>query len=211
MKSLLILCSLFIATSTAYAETYKWEDANGVHLTDNPTSIPDEYRAKALREARADTSAAKMQAGMSPSRQNAAIAEPDYQADNEPNRIAAEAIRAQQPTLKAHQATQAARMERELIQPLARFLAIWILVGVFTCIVWLLTLIDILRSEFTNPTNKIVWLLLVICIAPLGVLLYYMIGLNQKIGRLSATEKERAELVSRLYPKEREKGDFKIS
>jgi len=214
MKSLLILCSLLIATSIACAEMYKWEDANGMHFTDNPMSIPEKYRAKALGEAGAAD--AKPQVGMSPAQQSKTVAESEHlrnmeEANIERNRIAAESIKSQQAALKAQQAIQAARMEQQIIRPLLRFVAFWILIGAFTFIVWLLTLVDILRNEFTNPTNKIVWLLIVLFLAPVGVLLYLIVGRNQKIDRLSAREKEQAELLARLHPKEQKDGDFNIS
>ncbi len=216
MKSSLFLCFLLIATSLVYAETYKWEDANGMHFTDNPTSIPEKYRAKALGGTDEGISVVKPPVGSLPPQQNNPIADLEYlrkmeQANSERNRIAADSIKSQQSALKAQQAKLAARMEQEVIQPLARFMAMWILIGTVTFIVWLLTLIDILRNEFTNPTNKIVWLLLVLCLAPLGVLLYLIIGRSQKINSLSISEQEQAELLSRLSPNEHKDGEFKIS
>lgn len=46
---------------------------------------------------------------------------------------------------------------------------------VFT--VW--ALIDVLKSEFTG-SNKIIWTLVVLFLAPLGCILYYFIGTKQK-------------------------------
>jgi len=48
-------------------------------------------------------------------------------------------------------------------------------------IIWLWALIDVLRSEFTNSTNKIVWILLIFFLPFLGALLYLIIGRGQKI------------------------------
>jgi len=45
---------------------------------------------------------------------------------------------------------------------------------------WLWALIDVLRSEFTNSSNKIVWVLLIFFLPLLGALLYLLIGRNQK-------------------------------
>lgn len=42
-------------------------------------------------------------------------------------------------------------------------------------------LIDILKSEFTNSINKIIWLILVLVTGPLGIILYFFIGKKQKI------------------------------
>lgn len=42
-------------------------------------------------------------------------------------------------------------------------------------------LVDILKSEFTNSVNKIIWLILVLLTGPLGIVLYFFIGRKQKI------------------------------
>jgi ABC-type molybdate transport system permease subunit len=46
---------------------------------------------------------------------------------------------------------------------------------------YLYTLINILKSEFTNSVNKIIWLILVLFTGPLGIVLYFFIGRKQKI------------------------------
>lgn len=51
----IIIVLIFLSFTTAsFAETYKWEDAEGMHFTENANSIPKKYRAKALAEARGD-------------------------------------------------------------------------------------------------------------------------------------------------------------
>jgi len=52
----------------------------------------------------------------------------------------------------------------------------FILVIVFT----LLALIDILKSDFKESVNKIVWVLVVIFLPLLGAILYFIIGRAQK-------------------------------
>jgi len=52
-------------------------------------------------------------------------------------------------------------------------------VGLATFIVWLVALVDILRSEFTG-NNKIIWLLVVIFVPLIGAILYFLIGRRQK-------------------------------
>ncbi len=48
-------------------------------------------------------------------------------------------------------------------------------------VVFIYVLIDILKSEFTNSVNKIIWLILVLFTGPLGIVLYFFIGRKQKI------------------------------
>lgn len=51
MKYLLVVILIF-STTFASAETYKWEDKNGMHFTDNPSNVPQKYRDKAIAEAK---------------------------------------------------------------------------------------------------------------------------------------------------------------
>jgi len=47
-------------------------------------------------------------------------------------------------------------------------------------VITIMALIDVLKNEFVG-TNKIVWVLLVVLLAPLGSVLYYFIGRRQKV------------------------------
>jgi hypothetical protein len=50
--------------------------------------------------------------------------------------------------------------------------------ALFILVLW--SLIDVLRNEFTG-NNKIIWLLVIILLPPLGSVLYIFIGREQKI------------------------------
>lgn len=52
-------------------------------------------------------------------------------------------------------------------------------VGVF--LIWLATIIDIVRNDFKNGVDKIVWFLFVMLLPPIGIFLYCIIGRSQKI------------------------------
>ena len=47
-------------------------------------------------------------------------------------------------------------------------------------IFWAWALIDILKSDFKDSINKLIWLLVVFFLYVLGALLYIIIGRNQK-------------------------------
>lgn len=47
-------------------------------------------------------------------------------------------------------------------------------------LIWLISLIDILRNEFTG-NNKIIWFLVVFFLPTIGSILYFFIGTDQKI------------------------------
>jgi membrane protein DedA with SNARE-associated domain len=54
------------------------------------------------------------------------------------------------------------------------------LLGFVVLVLWIWALIDILKSDFKDNINKIIWLLVVLLLNFLGVLLYYFIGRGQK-------------------------------
>jgi len=56
---------------------------------------------------------------------------------------------------------------------------VWIMIAI-AAIFWIYSLVDVVRSDFTNPKNKTTWLLLLIFLAPLGTIFYLMIGRSQK-------------------------------
>lgn len=56
----------------------------------------------------------------------------------------------------------------------------WIIFWVIFCgvgfVLWLWALIDCIRRQFTNPNDKILWIVLIILIAWIGPILYLIIG-----------------------------------
>jgi len=51
----------------------------------------------------------------------------------------------------------------------------------FTLILWVWALVDLLRSSFADQTNKLIWTLVIIFLPLLGALLYFWIGQEQKL------------------------------
>ena len=65
------------------------------------------------------------------------------------------------------------------------FFAVWGLVlvtGLAFTVFWIVEIIDVLRRDFVEPFNKIIWLLVVFFLHGLGALIYYFVGKPQ--GRL---------------------------
>ena len=62
------------------------------------------------------------------------------------------------------------------------FIASIILLAIGIFLIWLATIIDIVKNEFKRDADKIVWFLFVMVLPPLGVLLYFFIGRFQKTG-----------------------------
>ena len=48
-------------------------------------------------------------------------------------------------------------------------------------IAWLYVVVDILRSEFKNAGDKIIWFIFILVMPPFAVPLYFIIGRQQKI------------------------------
>ncbi|MDD2887646.1 MAG: PLDc N-terminal domain-containing protein [Aliarcobacter sp.] len=57
-----------------------------------------------------------------------------------------------------------------------------IVLGFFALFIY--ALVDILKSEFENSINKVIWLLLIIFMGPIGVVLYLIIGKKQKVKKV---------------------------
>lgn len=192
----------------SYAETYKWEDASGMHFTDNPDSVPMKFRAKTYEAVRENVRTVNPPAYKPFDRQSYTITDQKKDdnavlANAEQNLLAVEAMKRQQSALNTQRRVQTAELEQKVFRPLAKFTAFMMSLLILSLFIWFSTLLDIICSEFKDPSNKIVWILLVLFLAPLGIILYFLIGRSQKIENLSTSGKAPAEPLSRLHPKER--------
>jgi len=174
MKTVIILYLLVFLASAASADIYTWEDANGTNFTDDPSSIPQRYREQPPVASTLLSGTLHDRVGMSPQDRLAAAQETraaERQANQAGHRRAVEVKRQQQKDTQNFQNT---------LQSLARFVVIWLLLGSFLFVVWVITLVDILRSEFQTPSGKAVWMLLVLFLPLLGMLIYMILGSHQK-------------------------------
>lgn len=48
-------------------------------------------------------------------------------------------------------------------------------------ILWLWALVDLLKSDFKNSINKLIWVILIVFLPVLGAILYLLIGRGQKV------------------------------
>ncbi|OSS42246.1 hypothetical protein DESAMIL20_1799 [Desulfurella amilsii] len=55
------------------------------------------------------------------------------------------------------------------------------LLSIIIAILWLMALIDILKSDFKDGLTKVIWLVFVIFLPFLGSILYFFIGRDQKL------------------------------
>ena len=63
-------------------------------------------------------------------------------------------------------------------------IGIFWLLGIALFVTWIISIIDVIKSEFINPNDKTTWILLLIFIAPLATILYQTIGVKKKEGYL---------------------------
>jgi hypothetical protein len=77
-------------------------------------------------------------------------------------------------------------------------IAIMLMIATIPFILWLLALIDILRSEFSG-SNKFIWFLAVTFLPLIGSILYFFFGYKQKVKHPVSTEDE--DLNIRTYKK----------
>ena len=71
-------------------------------------------------------------------------------------------------------------IDLNVVETFARFTALILLFGIVLFLVWLVTIIDILKSEFKRDADKIVWFFFVTMVPLIGAFLYFLIGRFQK-------------------------------
>ena len=59
------------------------------------------------------------------------------------------------------------------------------MIGLGLTVLWVLAIVEIIRSEFQDKTERIIWLLLVILLPFLGTILYLMIGRKSRLSTSS--------------------------
>ena len=48
-------------------------------------------------------------------------------------------------------------------------------------ILWIIALIDVLRSDFKDSINKLIWVIVILLFPIVGALIYFVLGRSQKI------------------------------
>ncbi|RNC67991.1 MAG: DUF4124 domain-containing protein [Desulfuromonadales bacterium] len=206
MKFLPTIIALLLLTPLAHAEVYKWEDAQGVHYTDNPLSVPEKYRKKVHSENREQIRDAAPRI----TQQKMVVPQQAYQSQVYQENLgrqqrAAESMKHEQATARA----QSTQTLKNAFATFAGFMLFWALLGLSILVAWIATIVDIVRSEFENPSNKTVWMILVLFIPILGMILYYLMGSSQKSSSGGYKSKYEAELLGRLKQNSADK-DFDI-
>lgn len=54
-------------------------------------------------------------------------------------------------------------------------------------LVTLWALIDVIRSEFIKDINKLIWIIVILCVPFVGAVLYFFLARGQKVGAKSGS------------------------
>jgi ATP-dependent Zn protease len=182
---------MFIITSVASAEVYKWEDTEVMYFTDNPSSVPEEYREKVYAENMEQNKSTDQQVKVEETNnQNRPVV-------TRKNKISvSQANLGQQSRVGVRSIQQHTRdvsvknVENEF-PSIASLFVIWFMIALFIIITWVYTIVDTIRSKFITPTIRAVWMLLVIFVPLIGLELYYILGVSQKCNVRCHNEKTR--------------------
>jgi len=183
MKTVLILFILIISSSYALGETYRWEDADTMYFTDNPESIPEKYREKAIEGSREEIQTPKTEAIEPPALESNQTIK--YKQAFSARSVV---IPAQVPIYPLINSLTP-RNIKEDFEPVSKFISFVILFSASLAIGWIIILADIFRSEFTPTSSKAHWIVLVLFMPPVGMLFYVLSGFEQKISRFCYFEK----------------------
>jgi len=181
MKIVIIIYMVIFLTSVGSAEVYTWEDANVIHFSDSPSSMPEENREKIFEETRAQIENTAPQGNVGITQQKRpdithVIQTAAYQADPEQPRQASVMIK--RPHMR--ESVVSSNIVKDSFPSLASLVVVWVLLALFLIITWVLTIVDIVRSSFITPSIRTAWMLLVIFIPLIGMEFYYILGLSQK-------------------------------
>lgn len=59
---------------------------------------------------------------------------------------------------------------------------ILIVVGIGLLIQWIISIVDVLKSDYEGNGTKVTWMVLLLLLPPIGTILYQIIGTKQKAG-----------------------------
>jgi|GEM_PF-2210881 len=183
MRTALLLACLLLITAQAGAVTYKWEDAKGVHYTDDFSSVPDELRKRSVP---VDEDGVINFGKTVPLRNNTGAKRKNLEEIERINvardRIVMEAIRQHQVDVISQMNRQSSDLQKRLVTLFANQMVIWFVPLLLFAFIWILSLFDIMRSDFSVPAYKYAWLVFVLLLPPVGMILYYWFGRGQKAG-----------------------------
>jgi hypothetical protein len=194
-KFVLIMSIIF--ASVASAEIYTWEDADAVHFTDNPSSVPDKYGDVIFPENWEQIKNTSSKVRIEESQKNRTVdtrknQSAVYRANPDQQRQAVVTIKQQHTSALA----EPSRNVKDPFPSLATLIVVWLIIALFLIIIWVATIADTVRSKFITPSIRTAWMLLVIFIPLIGMIFYYILGLSQKCNSPGYSNKQHLESLT---------------
>ncbi len=53
--------------------------------------------------------------------------------------------------------------------------------GALGLIIYIFTIFDVIRSKFSNSSDRLVWILIVVLVPLLGTILWFLVGRNKRL------------------------------
>lgn len=176
---MITMCLLALLAPAASAEIYRWDDAGVTVFTDDLASVPEEYREKA------SAAAAGQLASAAPQVEEAATGEEKPVTTRQITMMASRDAPEQhmQPRSMIRHSRNMAGVARDTADgfpSLAAAVVTGLLSMLFLTITWVITIFQIGTSRFITPEIKTTWMLVVIFLPFIGMLFYYILGLQQR-------------------------------
>lgn len=187
----MVVACLLLMTPPADAVTYKWEDTKGVHYTDEFASVPEYVRKRSVPE---DEDGVINFGKVAPLRNNTGATRRKLEEVERVNlardRIVMEAIRQHQSDVINQMNQQSSDLQKRLVTMFANSMVLWFAPLLLVAFIWLISVRDIVRSTFTPPAYKYLWLACVLLLPLVGAILYYRFGRRRKLGVAELPDRE---------------------
>jgi hypothetical protein len=187
ITALIMMISVLLTAQNSFA-FYKWvDDAGQTHISDQPKpgtssseNIADTSNATIYVP---NSSLPRRPIPMNPMPFHTITPPVSFVPQNEIQQPTVRFVPQQQINRPQFDRAAAERALDQALDPLVRLIAKIILIVLIHMTLFILTLMHIMKNEFTNNTNKILWVIIVLSLPLLGIILYYFIGRSQIVGQ----------------------------
>lgn len=94
------------------------------------------------------------------------------------------------------------QVNRQVNEAIAKQMEPYVIPFLIGGIIWIWVLADIIKSEFENPNNKIMWIMLILFVPPIAMVMYPIIATSQKKTEVYETEEVKNEFKSKNIMRE---------
>jgi hypothetical protein len=195
----LLVIILLLTAAAASATTFKWQDAKGIHYSDDLNAVPEELRS---REQPEDEAGVVTFGKPAPFNNSSALRQQNLQQserlDRERDRIVMEGIRQHQEEMLSRLARDRSTLQAHFVRLFAHRGVVWIVPLLLLLYFWLATLGEIMGRDFPVPGHKYRWLVAVLLLVPFGMAAYYLLGRAGTVAPPQAAAAGRAGFLARF-------------